>query len=237
VSLIALSQITGISFFSDIVDKFRKYPREKYDEDIIKQNLNRVRAIFTSLLESGSFTVSHRLGEWGDAFPNGEQTGSLAQNGRAMEAIVNTFWRAKVWKDRKEIDSRGLTDKADKTNLFHKELSEFYREKGVANSEEFVRNLLLRMSIEYTAITIFHRLSALNPDKIFCLGQSILEKSHFSFDFVEGKATVLQESKYEKKDPDLGGDNPQKFKITCSISLDPNNPSPDWDEVVTITRG
>jgi len=224
---------TTLTAFDRIVDMFKPYKREQYGPFCAIQDIERVRRLFTSLLERG-FTVSHKLGEWVHTSSTRERRSS----DRGEESILNTFGRAKIRVGQNEIDTSMFSSdpkgQAGKVACILETLSQFYSDHGVAHPEKCVRCLLERMAIEYASVTIFDLLTPLGPGKIYSLGENHFEESGFCFGFNEGKPSVSQTVVYEKKDPSLQEPS-QMFTITRSI-VDPDEMSPVWDEVVTITK-
>ncbi len=243
-----LNEIKDGSFTRGVFDrlyvmseKIYQY-REKTGESPVITRDGFIRPVFNSILERDRIVVFHKINPSlnGDAKTNFTHEQEImqfvkewAQKYQGTRLVAETIGRGCVWASDKRIVFERESNDSVKAALFHRELSKFYGEYNVSNPEELAHALMVRMSGEYSSIIFFAQLSALEEG--YNLSAIPMEGCGFHFGFENGRAIVSQKNRYEKKEVNMNEES-QFFEITRTISLDPNNISSSWDEVVTITK-
>jgi len=222
--------------FYAMSDRISAYNAEYSETPIIGNNF--IRLVFNMLLERDQFTVPHEM----DPSLNQDATinqgvepfvEEWVQNYSGTKMVANAFGRSKVWAFDNPVVLEDESDDAVKAAQFHRTVSDFYRE-NVSNPEELVHALMVRMSTEYSAVNIFAQLSSLDQAG-YLLVPKPTEHCGFYFGFESGNVIGSQKTQYMKLDCS-GNEDPQLFEIIRTISLDPNNVSETWEEVVTIRK-
>jgi len=239
------------------LDSFKKSRIEKDPSEIITKKLPQWRNLYytlnkeelylqremflstySSLLKNSQLTVFHTLEDVPDIFSSEkEQVGEIVENEKAMNAIKNTCGRSSLFTADKKIDLGAefkTANDTQKTEEFHKRLVAFYKEKKVSNPEKLVYALMLRMTGEYNVIGNLNFSGVLVEDLPYIVRETTLNDTGLHFDFENGGATVFQKHRYEKQDMGAEKKPTEHFDITRSISLNPNNITPKWKEVITI---
>ncbi len=157
------------------------------------------------------------------------------QKYQGTKIVKETFGRTNIWASNNPIILGDESDDVVKAALFHKELSGFYEDKGVSDSEEFVHSLMVRMLSEYSIASIFAQISSFDEDCCFLAPSRSTEGCGFYFDFKEGLAIVSHKTRHEKKDMS-GEEDPQIYEVTRMTSFDPNNILTVWNENVSIVK-
>jgi len=201
---------------------------------LTERNANAIRAAVNSLLDRG-FTVQHRLEEVSSIFPAKWEEGQLIKdNEKAMATIERAIPTGGFWT--KKTSDKGFDEIA--TDQIEG-ISAFYKAKGVPNPEDLAHHLILRCACDYNGTTIFKHFSMIeNFSMIHYFTAKRSEEDPeggYYFGFENGVATVVHKGRYTKIDP-KEIDPPQLLEVTRSLSLDPQNISSAWDEVVTIRR-
>jgi len=211
--------------------------KEIANSDIIlpERNIRPIREAFSLLLDRGEFTVRHSLEETPEIFPRKWEGEKLITND-AAKASIERITTGSFWTKTTLVDGSSCEKSIESEQI--QALTAFYTKKlGVTDTdpEDLVYHLMLRFSADYAGTAIFSALNVFSLDRMYCLGTGEAgEDNGYHFGFENGIAKAYQTSYHTKMDPT--GKVLQRLEITRSISLDPQNISSAWDEVVTIRK-
>jgi len=231
-----LNRLKNDSFSQkETVNFFMKFADDSID--LSAQMVASIRETFSSLLNRDEFTMRHTLDEVREIFPEGWKGERLITNHEAKEAaernIPSQFW----------VQGADASSEEEVQSEKVEALTTFYQESlGIEDrdtAQDLVYHVMLRASVDYAGTSIFNTLTAMDAFRVYAflrVTDRPVEGGGYHFGVENGMATLFHKGLFERVDR-TGEEEPQLFEVKRSISsIDPNNLSPSWNEVVTVTK-